>query len=126
MAENSRVRETEAQIAAEIERQVKQQVELRVAADKRAKEVQAAARSFAPVRTGEYAASIKVRKLPDIGGLPMRRVVATDFKSHWIEFGTGEPGPTAASAPMEKAANAFGGTLDGVTVSDLDGVGDVE
>lgn len=120
MADRSRVRETEAQIAADIERQVKEQVELRAEVDKKAKEVQKAAKSFAPVRTGRYAASIQVEKRPDVDGLPVRRVVAKDFKAHWIEFGTGEPGPTKAFAPMEKAANAAGGTLDGVTSDSSD------
>lgn len=126
MADRSRVRETEKQIAAEIERQVKQQVEARVAADKKAKEVQAAARSFTPVRTGKAAASIKVEKRPDVNGMPARRVVAKAWYFHFIEFGTGSDTkqgspfgpdtPTRAFAPMEKAANANGGTLDGASV----------
>jgi len=114
---DSHVRESAVDIAAQIEAQVRESVEARAEViaelDRTAKEIQKVARSFAPVRTGRYGAGIKVRKRPDENGLPVRRVVATDFKSHWIEYGTGEPGPTKASAPMEKAANAFGGTVDG-------------
>lgn len=65
-------------------------------------------RSVSPVDDGAYAASVKVLKKARRGkGV----VAATDYKAHWIEFGTGEPGPTKAFAPGEKTAAHFGGTL---------------
>lgn len=65
-------------------------------------------RSVSPVRSGKYAASVKVVKKPRQG---KGRVGATDFKAHWVEFGTGQPGPTTASAPGQKTAEHFGGDL---------------
>lgn len=66
-------------------------------------------KSVSPVRSGKYAASIKVTKKAKNGkGV----VSATDWKAHFVEFGTGEPGPTKAFAPGEKTAQHFGGTLD--------------
>lgn len=65
-------------------------------------------RSVSPVESGRYAASVKVLKKARNGeGV----VGSRDFKAHWVEFGTGEPGPTAAAAPGEKTAHHFGGTL---------------
>lgn len=63
-----------------------------------------------PVDSGAYAASIKVvrRARRGKGG----KVRATDYKAAWIEFGTGEPGPTKAHAVGQKVAGHFGGTLD--------------
>ena len=70
-------------------------------------------KSVSPVDTGRYAASVKVIKKAKRG---KGKVGATDFKAHWIEFGTGAPGPTKAFAPGEKTARQFGGTLDGTSV----------
>lgn len=81
------------------------------------KDVVAYARSMAPVDSGAYAASIKVIRKSRRG---KGRVSATNYKAAWIEFGTGEPGPTNAHAPMEKAANHFGGTLDGGITDEKD------
>ena len=69
-------------------------------------------REQTPVDEGRAAASIKVTQKARGG----RGVVKmTNFKAHWIEFGTGAPGPTKAAAPGEKTANHFGGTLgDGI------------
>lgn len=73
-------------------------------------EVVAYWKSVAPVDRGDYAASIKVTRKAKGG----RGVVsATDYKAHWVEFGTAEPGPTSAAAPAEKTAIRFGGTLEG-------------
>lgn len=67
-------------------------------------------KSVAPVDSGRYAASIKVTRKAKGG----RGVVkATDFKAHWVEYGTAAPGPTKAAAPAEKTAIHFGGTLEG-------------
>ncbi|MCV7434816.1 HK97 gp10 family phage protein [Mycolicibacterium bacteremicum] len=70
-------------------------------------------KSVSPVDEGRYAASIKVTKKAKGG---KGEVGATNYKAHWIEFGTGDPGPTKASAPGEKTAQHFGGTLDGVEI----------
>ena len=41
-------------------------------------------------------------------GVVMARVNADKFTSNWIEFGTGEPGPTPAFAPLRRAAESVG------------------
>lgn len=71
-------------------------------------------RNASRVDEGRYAASWKVIKKAKNG----RGVVGpTDFKAHWIEFGTGAPGPTKAYAPVQKTAEHFGGDLtSGVSV----------
>jgi len=68
-----------------------------------------------PVDSGAYAASIKIVRKARYG---KGAVAATDYKAHWIEFGTGEPGPTQAFGVAEKVARKFGGKLDsGVNVA---------
>jgi hypothetical protein len=67
-----------------------------------------AAQSVAPVRSGEYRDSIAA--YPGVG---KARVQASDFKAVWIEFGTGQPGPTAAFAPLRRGAEAAGLQLSG-------------
>lgn len=75
-------------------------------------------KSVSPVRTGQYAASVKVIKKARNG---KGEVGATHFTAHWIEYGTGEPGPTPVFAPGEKTAHHFGGTLEeGVTFEEGD------
>jgi hypothetical protein len=74
-------------------------------------------RSVSPVGLGAYAASVKVfNKSSNVKGMPAARVGATDFKAHWIEFGTGKPGPTEAFAPRAKTAAHFGGDESVVSV----------
>jgi hypothetical protein len=69
-----------------------------------------------PVDEGHAAASVKVTKKAK-GGRGL--VSMTDYKAHWLEYGTGEPGPTNAFAPGEKTARHFGGTLKGgITAGD--------
>lgn len=63
-----------------------------------------------PVDSGAYAASIKVVKKARRG---KGKVRATDHKAAWIEFGTGEPGPTTAHGVGQKVAEHFGGNLNG-------------
>jgi hypothetical protein len=41
--------------------------------------------------------------------MPGLRIGATDWKAGWIEYGTGEPGPTKAYAPRARTAAHFGG-----------------
>jgi hypothetical protein len=100
-------------IQRELEQAIRGLAEVEAGVQAFAEEVRDHARSEAPVRTGAYAASIEVRKADPVNGLPARKVVATDWKAHFIEFGTGEPGPTTEHAPMGKTAHHFGGTLDG-------------
>ena len=67
-------------------------------------------RSQSPVNEGQYAASVQVfKKQVLVDGMPAKRVGSTDFKAHWIEFGTGQPGPTEAFAPRAKTAAHFNG-----------------
>lgn len=101
----------EREIRDEIERQIRRAAEVRQAADRVADEAVVYAKSIAPVDTGDYAASIGKRKLPPVNGMPRRRVIATDFKAHWIEYGTGEPYPTEEAAVFQKTARHFGGTM---------------
>ena len=86
--------------------------------DKLALQVRDYWRSVSPIEEGVYAASIKVYKRKFTHkGMPGVGVGATDFKAHWIEYGTGEPGPTAAMAPRAKTAAHFGG--DETLVQDI-------
>lgn len=62
-----------------------------------------AAQSSAPVLTGAYRNAIESVPHP-----PGVRVQATDYKSAWIEFGTGYPAPTPAFAVLQNAAGAAG------------------
>jgi hypothetical protein len=59
-----------------------------------AEQIVSEAQAAAPVLTGEYRDSIHVEG---------NRAVASDWKSVYIEFGTGYPGPTPAFAPMRGA-----------------------
>lgn len=113
-------------IAAQILALAAQQSEVEEQLDKFAEEVRDYWRSVSPVDEGEYAASVQVKKLKPVKGMPARRVEATDYKAHWIEFGTGtdEGGKrfvarlgksvdgdtvTPAFAPRAKTAQHFGG-----------------
>lgn len=59
--------------------------------DKLAKEVQAYWRETAPIDSGEYAASVKVRRVKkDQQGYPMRRVSTTHPVAHIIEYGSND------------------------------------
>lgn len=74
------------------------------------------AKGMGLVESGDYVAGIKVTKKARAG---KGTVSATDWKSHFLEFGTGAPGPTNVYAVMEKTAQHFGGSLDaGVNVDD--------
>lgn len=86
---------------------VRQQAEVDVALQKFMEdEVVPYWRAVSPVRTGEYAASIKVTQDAKFG---KGEVAATSWKAHLIEDGT----PTSPEfAPAGKTAAHFGGTLD--------------
>lgn len=102
---------------AELQKQISESVEVDAGLDKfMAEEVVPYWKSVSPVRSGKYAASVKVVKKARGG---KGKVAATDFKAHWIEFGTGEPGKTKAFAPGQKTAEHFGGNLsEGIDVGD--------
>lgn len=68
------------------------------------------ARELAPVDTGDYAAGIKVTQRAKGG---RGEVSATNWKSHFIEYGTGGDTPTPELAVMAKTVEHFGGTMDG-------------
>lgn len=94
------------------------QIEAAIAADakvdaeidaKMENEIVPFAKSKAPVDSGDYAAGIKVTKRARGG---KGQVGATDWKSHFIEDGTGGDTPTPEFAPMAATAAHFGGTLN--------------
>lgn len=98
------------EILREIMEQAQKAAEVKQGLDEFAGLVQEYWRQQSPVDDGEYAASVQVyKKKMTVNGMPARRVGATDFKAHWIEFGTGQPGPTQAFAPRAKTAAHFGG-----------------
>lgn len=80
----------------ELRREVRYKVELLAAA----KDAETAAKSFAPVRTGAYRDGIKAQIQ---GGDVV--LSATDFKSHWIEWGSANNPP---SAPLRRGVRAVG------------------
>jgi hypothetical protein len=56
---------------------------------------------------GDYVEAIESGwDIDDRGGFG--RVNANDYRSNWIEFGTGAPGPTPAYAPLRTGAEAAG------------------
>lgn len=61
-----------------------------------------AVRGVAPVRYGDYKASIVHDVVRDRGGF-VGRVGSTDFKWHWIEFGTSD---TPTFAPLRRGLDA--------------------
>jgi hypothetical protein len=58
------------------------------------------AKSYAPVRSGAYRDSIKA-----VVAGKFAYLVATDFKAHWIEFGSVH---NPAHAPLRRGAQAAG------------------
>lgn len=76
-----------------------------------ADQIKERAQAIAPVRTGSYRDSIEVELArDDATGVLMARVNATDFKSHWIEFGTID---TPAFAPLRRALEGMGVVVTG-------------
>lgn len=116
----SGVRESEANIASQLEAELRKDARERARIESetrgQADEVRDFARSISPVHTGAYAAAWKTAKRPHIQaetGLSVWRVSNTDFKARWIEYGTGEPYPTEEFGVARKTAAKFGGTVDG-------------
>lgn len=72
----------------------------------------ARATNFGSYSVGNYVKGIKV----DAGveqGVLTARVNATDFKSHWLEFGTQGTSPTPIFQPLRAAAESLGFKLGG-------------
>lgn len=57
---------------------------------------------------GAYRAGIVSRRGKKINGFPSRVIAATDYKSHWIEYGTGGKTPTPEFACRQRTATRFG------------------
>jgi hypothetical protein len=121
---------TISEIENEIRIKVRRDAEVKRGLDIEAKKVQEYWRSVSPVRTGAYAASIRIRRGKRVDGMPTAVVVATDYKAHWIEFGTkadpvgthskfGPNTPTPAFAPRAKTAAHFGGDETAATDEDV-------
>lgn len=76
-----------------------------------ADEAAAVARTLAPVREGDYRDSIEGLSGFNDDGIASGRLVATDWKAHWIEAGTGQPGPTPPYRVLGRAVEAIAGRV---------------
>ena len=65
------------------------------------------AKGFSPVDEGDYRDGIEAEVGEDDGTVT-GRANATDWKSGFIEFGTGAPAPTQAYAPLRRGAEKAG------------------
>lgn len=74
-----------------------------------AEEAAKAAKTFAPRKTGSYRDSIHVEHYPGDGRVV---IIASDFKSNWIEFGTknqqGDSKGFPIHAPLRRGCEAVG------------------
>ena len=61
------------------------------------------AKSIAPVNEGEYRDGIRIGRKGTKGVM----VEFSDWKSHFIEFGTGDPAPTPEYAVRARTENKF-------------------
>ena len=66
------------------------------------------AKGIAPAATGAYRDGIELDSAAARGELPAR-IVATDHKSNWVEFGTGAPGPTPKFRVLGRTADSIPG-----------------
>lgn len=78
----------------------------------RAEDIASNARSIAPVRSGDYAASIRTQETT-IGEDVAVLVLSDDWKAAFIEFGTGPVAPTLAYAPLRRGAEMAGFKVEG-------------
>lgn len=67
------------------------------------------AQAIAPVNTGDYKRGIEMDVAVNDRGYTMGRVIASDWKSLWIEFGTSKGFP--AHAVLRRAVRAVGGKV---------------
>jgi len=74
----------------DLERNLLVHVDVKEAAMEAANKIAERARSLAPVVTGQYAAGIVTQETPHGA-----RVLASDQKSHWVEFGIPSHGQAA-------------------------------
>lgn len=103
------------EIELEIRRQARNDAKVRRQLRTETEKVQEVWRSHSPVDEGTYAASVQIKERSDVDGFPAMKVVATDSKAEYIEFGTGvynprrQGGNSPAFAPRAKTAAEFGG-----------------
>lgn len=106
----SKVRESTADIAAQIEAAVREQERLQLedAVDDQAERMRAYAVSISPEDTGEYKSSFEIdRGTRD--GLPTRTLKNVDPIANIIEYGSED---TREFAVLQRTATQFGGTVD--------------
>lgn len=84
---------------------VREDADVQAGLDELASEVKEYWQEVAPKDTGEYAASVKVRRVKrDADGNPMRRVSTSHPAAHIIEYGSND---TPKFATRAKVANHF-------------------
>jgi hypothetical protein len=107
----SRVRESDREIANEIERAIREQemAKLEEAVDERAEEMKTYAISISPVDTGHYVESFEIDKLERPDGLPGRVLKNTDEIANLVEYGSIH---NDEHAVLTRTAHQFGGTMD--------------
>ena len=65
----------------------------------------------APERLGYYKEALDVAAGTNDDGVAVARLIGYDFKSHWIEEGTGPPQPTPPLHILRSAVEAVVGTV---------------
>ena len=88
-----------------VERDIARSAELAVVLKAGADQGARRAQEMAPVESGRYRDGIK-SDIALVDGIWVARVVGTDFKSHWIEFGTAKGFP--AHATLRRGCEAAG------------------
>jgi hypothetical protein len=71
----------------------------------RARVVLRAAQRHAPSRTGTYRASLRIGRIRS-AAQPYVTVYSVDRKAMWLEYGTGQPGPTPHFGVLTRALRA--------------------
>lgn len=103
---------------AELQKAIRESAAVRAEKKRVAQQLANHAKSISPVDEGDYAAAWKAEQNSETGET---QAINRNYKAHWIEYGTGAPGPTKAFAVAEKTAHAFGGDLtDGVDIDQDD------